>query len=96
MNIDIGDPLKRRQRPEQPRFDIRGHHMRRQTADTKSGNHQAPHFLQARRRGDDAPAEALLIAKDGQRREHAANLVTGEADEVLPLQVALGNVFFAV
>ncbi|GBH28134.1 hypothetical protein BvRS1_51830 [Burkholderia vietnamiensis] len=85
--VDVDQPVVGRQAPQALLRDVVAHDVLGQAADPVAGEDQPPHFIEARRRRDDASGEAFLIAEHGERRQAVADLVAGERHEVLREQV---------
>ncbi|OMP13767.1 inorganic polyphosphate/ATP-NAD kinase, partial [Corchorus olitorius] len=87
VQVDVGDALFWRQPPQALLGQIVRHDVLRQAADPIARKHEPLDLVQARRRGDDAAGESLLIAKHRERRQRIAQLVAHERDKVFAEQV---------
>ncbi|MCY1520117.1 hypothetical protein D9M68_548880 [compost metagenome] len=86
-HIDFGHRFRGGQAPQLAAHHVLADQVFGQKAQPDAGHHHAPDFLDIGRRAHDAAGKALLIAKDGQRRQGVADLVAGETDEILVHQV---------
>ncbi|POM20766.1 hypothetical protein CSX04_02186 [Burkholderia cepacia] len=82
-HVDVDEPFVGRQPPQSLLGDVVAHDVFWEAADPVTREDQPPHFLEARRRCDDAPRETLLVAKHGERRQAVADLVARERHEIL-------------
>jgi len=86
-HIDFSHGLGGRQAPQFAVEDILANQVFGQEAQPDAGHHHAPHLFDIGRRAHDSAREALLVTEDGQRGQRVADLITGEAHEVLVHQV---------
>lgn len=96
VDIHVNDSLPWRQARDLFSQHISCNDVFRQAINAITSAHQPAHFIQARRRGNDAPGEPLLITEHRERGLVAADLVAGKTDEVSAPQIRQGQVLSTV